>query len=72
MKKFADDTFYRPSDSEMRLVGTEGTLAQWRFRNIGPPYTVVSGTGKGNGRILYLGRDLNQFLDDRRVETRNY
>ena len=70
MKRFPDDHYFRPSDIEMRLVGTEGTLAQWRFRGIGPAYTVVSGSGKGNGRILYLGSDVNSFLDARRVVTK--
>ena len=71
MKRLDPNTYYRPQDEEMRLVGTEGTLSQWRFKGNGPSYTVVSGSGKGNGRILYLGSDVNSFLDARRVETRN-
>ena len=52
-----------PPKAAMRLIAGAGTLAVWRrHKGAGPPYTI-----SGN-RILYLGSDLNAWLDERRVE----
>lgn len=63
MKRFEEDRYYRPGDDAMRLIATANTLRQWRHEKRGPPYTRL-----GNS-VLYWGRDLNAWLDSRRVET---
>ena len=62
MQRFEPDRYYRPADESMRLIATEGSLALWRHKGTGPPYT------KFGHRILYFGADLNAWLDARRVE----
>ena len=62
MKRFDPETYYKPSDPEMRMIATEGTLTQWRHFGRGPAYSVVG------RRILYLGEDLNAFVDAGRVQ----
>ena len=57
MKRFEDDRYYRTDDPALALIATRGTLAQWRSRGIGPPYI------RYGNRILYLGADLNAWLD---------
>ena len=49
MKRFEDDRYYLPKDEAMQLIGTPGTLAQWRHLGRGPRYI------KYGKRILYLG-----------------
>ena len=62
MTRFQDDHYYRPADEAMRLIGTVGTLAIWRHRGEGPPFT------RFGRRVLYRGDDLNAWLDSHRVE----
>ena len=57
MRRFEEDRYYRPCDPEMRLIATEGTLAQWRYQARGPVYV------RYGNRILYRGADLNRELD---------
>ena len=57
MTRFEADRYYLTSDPGLALVGTRGTLAQWRYRGVGPRYT------KFGHRVLYLGADLNAWLD---------
>ena len=57
MTRFQDDRYYRTHDTELALVATRGTLAQWRCRGHGPRYI------KFGHRVLYLGADLNKWLD---------
>ena len=64
MRRFDDSTYYRPADEAMRLIATVGSLAQWRHYGSGPPFT------KFGRRILYLGRDLNRWMDEHRVEPK--
>ena len=64
MRRFDDNTYYRPSDEAMRLIATVGGLAQWRHYGRGPAFT------KFGRRILYLGRDLNRWMDEHRVEPK--
>ena len=63
MKRFDPDTYYRTDDPALEIIGTRGTMSQWRHRGEGPRYVRLG------GRVLYLGTDLNQFLDSRIVET---
>ena len=57
MNRFIDDRYYLTTDPELRLLGTRDSLAQQRSRGQGPRYHKVG------RRILYLGRDLNTYLD---------
>ena len=60
-RRYDPERYYAPSDPELRLLGTVSTLAHWRHRHVGPPHIRI-----GN-RIWYLGRSLNEFLDEREV-----
>ena len=63
MYRFEEDRYYRTSDPELLVIATPGTMAKWRCLGIGPPYI------RFGGRVLYLGKDLNEWLDRHRVET---
>ena len=62
MRRFDEDRYYRTHDPELALVGTRGTLAQWRCHGEGPRYV------KFGHRVLYLGAELNSWLDARIVD----
>jgi len=62
VKPFENDRYYRTHDTELALIGTAGTLAQWRHLGKGPRYL------KFGHRILYLGAHLNEWLDARIVD----
>ena len=64
MRRFSNDEFYFATDDAMRLFGTSGSLALRRHRGQGPPFFKIG------RRVLYLGKDLNKFIDSRRVEPR--
>ena len=64
MKRFEPDKYYRTTDHELGLIATRGTMNQWRHRGYGPRYT------RFGNRVLYLGADLNRWLDERVVEPR--
>ena len=57
MTRFDDQTYYKPSDPRVRVIGTPGTLRVWRCKGRGPRYHKIG------GRVVYLGADLNRFLD---------
>ena len=61
--RFEDERYYRTSDPELAVIASRGTLAKWRCMGIGPPFI------RFGGRILYLGKDLNDWLDQHRVKT---
>ena len=62
MTRFENDRYYRTHDTDLVLIGTRGTLAQWRCRGEGPAYI------RFGHRVLYRGRDLNAWLDARVVD----
>ena len=62
MRRFDPDKYYRPTDEQMRLIATKGTLAFWRSVGRGPEYV------KNGARVLYHGAALNQYLDERVVQ----
>ena len=62
MQVFEDDRFYVTTDPELQLIGSRAALSQRRHRGDGPRYLRV---GK---KILYRGRDLNEFLEGCVVE----
>ena len=57
MTRFDPDTFYRPDDPAVRIIGTAGTLRVWRCKGRGPDYHKI-----GN-RVFYKGADLNRYLN---------
>ena len=63
MYRFEEDRYYRASDPELTVMVTPRTMAKWRRLGIGPSHFRFS---RG---VLYLGRDLNEWLDRNRVET---
>ena len=62
MGRFVSDRYYRTADPALRVIATAGTLALWRHQGKGPAYS------KFGRRVLYLGKDLNRWLDAHRVE----
>lgn len=61
MYRFEEDRLYRPTDSELRILATRGTLAIWRHEGRGPKYVRLG------GHVLYEGRDLNAYIDERKI-----
>ena len=64
MRRFEPDQYYSTADPALGLLATRGTMNQWRHRGYGPRYT------RFGNRVLYLGADLNRWLDERVVEPR--
>ena len=60
-RRFEADRYYRTFDEELAVVGTRGTLSQWRHRGEGPAFY------RFGNRVLYRGDDLNAWLDEHRV-----
>ena len=65
--EFLPNSFYRPGDADLRSIGTEGTLAQWRHHGTGPAFHKLN-NGRGS-RVLYHGKDLLSWLEKKRVEA---
>ena len=57
MRRFERDRYYVTTDRELELLGTPDALAKKRSRGEGPRYHKVG------RRVLYLGADLNGYLD---------
>lgn len=62
MNRLDDQKYYTPADEAMRVAGTPGSLAQMRFKGVGPAYV------KLGRRVLYKGSDVNRWLDEHRIE----
>ena len=62
MTRFEPDRYYLTTDPELELLGTRDTLAKQRHFGVGPRYHKL---GK---RVLYLGSDLNAYLDSCAVD----
>ena len=62
MRRFEDERYYLTTDSELELLGSTDAMAKRRSRGQAPRYSKI---GK---RILYRGRDLNEFLDECVIE----
>ena len=62
---FDQDRLYPAGDEALDVIAPENTRRFWRHRGVGPAFIKFS---PGNrGRVAYLGRDLNDFLEQRRV-----
>lgn len=64
MRRFDETRLYTTRDPELKVLGTRGTLSQWRHRGEGPPYI------RFGNRVLYEGVALNRWLEKHCVETR--
>ena len=64
MRRFEHDRYYRTADPALAVIGTRGTMAQWRHRGEGPRFI------RFGNRVLYEGKALNDFLDAHVVEPR--
>ena len=62
MRRFDPDRYYATDDEALRLLGKRATLARWRCDGKGPKYI------RFGSRILYLGKDLNDYLDEHLVQ----
>ena len=62
MGRFDADRYYVTTDPALKLLGSPFAMAKQRSRGEGPRYYKV---GK---RIIYHGRDLNEYLDACLVE----
>lgn len=62
MHRFDPERYYKTDAPELAVIATRGTLSQWRHRSYGPKYT------RFGNRVLYLGADLNAWLDERVIE----
>ena len=60
------DCWYRPEDEEMRAISTRDGLQMMRTRGDGPAYYKLHKAH--NGRIVYFGADLLEWLAERRVD----
>ena len=65
MAIFELDRLYKSTDHELRPFGTPGSLAVQRHKGIGPPFH------KLGSRVFYLGKDLEKWVGERRVEPKN-
>ena len=65
MYRFDPNRYYQTDDPELAVIAKYGTLGQWRHKGKGPPYI------KFEGRILYEGRALNEWLDAHVVHPTN-
>lgn len=63
---FEGDRLYKATDPEMvRVFESPLKLTQWRCRGRGPAYTKIGRTP------VYLGHDLNMWLDLQRQTTKD-
>ena len=53
---------YRPKAEELRAIAAEQTLAVWRHKGKGPPYTLCG------SNVTYEGSDLLAWLTAQRVD----
>ena len=60
---FDEDKFYFANDLAVLRLATYSTMAHWRCEGKGPAFHRIG------SRIAYKGRDLNAWIDGRRVET---
>ncbi len=61
-KIFDNSKNYVLGDPELELIGDREKLAQWRHKNMGPPFY------KLGRKVIYRGIDLNAWAEARRVD----
>ena len=62
---FQEDKFYSTDDPALLAIAPRATWTTWRCRGKGPPFH------KYGRRILYLGKDLTEWLKRSRVDPRD-
>ena len=62
--RFDERRYFRTNDAELEIIAARGTLAIWRHQGRGPRYL------KFGNRVLYLGADLNAWLDQHAIEPK--
>ncbi len=62
---FEQNRNYVLGDEELNLIGDREKLAQWRHKNMGPPFY------KLGRKIIYRGADLNTWAEAQRVDPAN-
>ena len=62
---FDNETLYLPTDPEIQRLGSYSTLASWRSEGRGPRYVKIG------GRVMYRGRDLNEWIEAQTVDPAN-
>ena len=60
---FEPDRLYAAKDPEMRMLGSEKTLANWRHEGRGPRWK------KLGRQVRYLGADLDRWLQETMTEA---
>ena len=60
---FDETRLYLTGDPALRAIAPASTMAHWRCENRGPAYIRLG------QKIGYSGRDLNAWLEQRRVPT---
>lgn len=60
---YEDNRLYPADSAELNVLGTYSTLAHWRSQGTGPTYIKL---GK---RVAYRGRDLNEWIERKTVQT---
>jgi hypothetical protein len=60
---FEPNRTYVLGDPELDVLGDREKLAQWRHKQIGPPFYRLG------RKIVYRGTDLNAWAEARRVDT---
>jgi len=61
---FEQNRNYVLGDEELELIGNVDKLAQWRHKNMGPPFYRLG------RKIIYRGADLNEWTEANRVDPR--
>ncbi|MCK0095005.1 MerR family transcriptional regulator [Yoonia sp. F2084L] len=59
---FEQNRNYVLGDSELEIIGDRDKLAQWRHKNMGPPFYRLG------RKIIYRGADLNAWAEANRVD----
>jgi len=59
---FEQNRNYVLGDPDLELIGDRDKLAQWRHKNMGPPFYRLG------RKIIYRGVDLNAWAEANRVE----
>lgn len=62
---FDESRSYHSDDPKLDIIGNKNTRAQWRHKEIGPPYY------KLGRKVIYHGADLNAWAAANRVAPQN-
>ncbi len=60
---FDETKLYLNTDEALDVIAPRHTRNDWRYKGVGPAYIKLGGL-----RIAYSGKDLNEWLRERRIE----